>query len=213
MSKINTYREYGREKRTRESDNGIRAATAMERNRAKAVAFGSFVVVVLLTAAIIVASVTLYQPKKNGKDPVSTAIVFAVPVQEYAGVLKDCSMTELQWNNTMERWEAHKCIDIEAPKGTPVLATFAGTVTSIVDHTLNGRQITIEHRDGLKTVYGNLDQNVNVSQGDRVEKGQRIGSVGQTSNIEFTNIPHLRVEVLKDGKRVNPNDYIDLSSK
>jgi len=113
----------------------------------------------------------------------------------------------------MKRWESHKMVTLAAPLGTPVLATFAGTVTAVHDHTMFGRQIVIQHRDGLQTIYSNLDRNTIVSVGTRVEKGQEIGKVGQTSNIEFTTTPHLRVEVLRDGKRVDPNDFIDFPIK
>jgi murein DD-endopeptidase MepM/ murein hydrolase activator NlpD len=198
--------------------NKIRSATRMERNRAKAIALGSFVIVLMVTAAITLTTVSLTggpgTPKKEDPgEEVSTAIVFAVPVQNYTSILKNCSLTELQYNETMQRWESHKMVTIAAPLGSAVVATFAGTVTSVQDHTMHGRQVTIEHRDGLKTVFSNLDRNVNVSQGDRVEKGQKIGSVGQTSSIEFITTPHLRIAVYKDGKRIDPNDYIDFTEK
>ena len=190
----------------------------MERNRAKAIALGSFVVVLMVTAVITVTTVSLRggpaAPKKEEPgEEVSTAIVFAVPVQNYTSILKNCSLTELQYNETMERWESHKLVTLAAPLGSAVLATFAGTVTSVQDHTMYGRQVTIEHRDGLKTVYSNLDKNVNVSQGDRVEKGQKVGAIGQTSSIEFITTPHVRIEVFKDNKRIDPNDYIDFTEK
>ena len=189
----------------------------MERSRAKAIAFGSFVVVLMVTIAVTLTTVTMGDKKSSQKkvpgEEVSTAIVFAVPVQNYTSILKNCSLTELQYNETMERWESHKMVTLAAPLGTSVVATFAGTVTSVQDHTMYGRQVTIEHRDGLKTVYSNLDRNVNVSQGDRVEKGQRIGSIGQTSAIEFIATPHVRIEVYKDGARIDPNDYIDFPIK
>ena len=76
-----------------------------------------------------------------------------------------------------------------------------------------GRQVVIDHRDGLRTVFSNLDRNTTVVEGQRVEKGQRIGSVGQTSNVEFIDTPHLRVEVFKNEKRIDPNDYIDFPVK
>ena len=195
--------------------NNIRSATKFEANRAKAIALGSFVVVLMLTVAVTLTTVSLTgnSKRKDKGEEVNTAIVFQLPVADYTGILKNSSLTELQYNETMKRWESHKSVTIEAPLGSPVVATFAGTVTSIVDHTMYGRQVTIEHRDGLKTVYSNLDKNVNVSQGERVEKGQRIGSIGQTSSVEFTDTPHLRVDVYRNNKRVDPNDYIDFAIK
>jgi len=175
----------------------------------------SILTVLVLAVAATVIAVTLAEPKDRGRQdpPVSTAIVFGLPVSSYTRVLKNASLTELQYNSTMLRWESHKMVTLEAPLGTPVLACFAGTVASVNDHSTLGRQITIEHRDGLKTVYSNLDKNTKVVQGQRVEKGTQIGQVGQTSSVEFINTPHLRIAVYKDGKRIDPNDYIDFPIK
>jgi len=201
---------------TKNNDNGVvRSASKLEVARTRTIALSSFVVILALTVAITLTTVSLTgKPKYEGPgEEVSTVIVFGLPVQNYTSILKNASLTELQYNETMDRWESHKGVDIEAPLGSPVLATFAGTVASVADHTMYGRQVTIEHRDGLKTVYSNLDKNVNVSQGDRVEKGQKIGSIGQTGSIEFINIPHVRIEVYKNGKKIDPNDFIDFSTK
>ena len=189
----------------------------MESSRAKAIAFSTFAILIMVTVAVTLTTVTLTgnNPRKPSPpdEPVNVPIMFAVPVATFTSILKNSSLTELQYNETMNRWESHKGVSIGAPLGTAVLATFAGTVTSVQDHTMFGRQITIEHRDGLKTVYGNLDRNVNVSQGDRVEKGQKIGNVGQTSSVEFVSTPHLHIMVYKDGARIDPNDYIDFPTK
>ena len=194
----------------------IRSATQMEKNRAKIIALSTFAIALLLTFAITLTTITLSgnNDERNSQPPVGGGpIVFGVPVATFTGILKDSSLTEPQFNETMNRWESHKGITIEAPLGTPVLATFAGTVSSVTDHTMFGRMITIDHRDGLRTVYSNLDRTVNVAQGDRVEKGQKIGIVGQTRNIEFETTPHLHIMVYKDGKRIDPNDYIDFPAK
>jgi len=188
----------------------------MEKSRAKALVFTSFAVALLLAIAVTLTTVSLTGgQRRNNDDPggeVSAAIVFAVPVN-YTAMLKGFSATELQYNETMARWESHKAVGLQAPLGTPVVATFGGVVAAVTDNTMFGRQVIIDHRDGLRTVFSNLDRNVNVNQGDRVEKGQRIGSIGQTGSIEFIDIPHLRVEVLRNGVRIDPGDFIDFPIK
>lgn len=193
--------------------------TAFGGGRKHAIIAGSCVVVLALTIAITAIALSM-RGKSVGTggdapEPVNTAVVFSSPLADYTSVLKGCSMTQLQYNETMKRWESHKLVDLEAPLGTAVLATFGGTVTSVRDHTMYGRQVTIDHgRDGLVSVYSNLDpEKMQVREGDTVQKGQAIGAVGQTSKIEFTQTPHLRIEVLKNGKRIDPNDYIDFSNK
>lgn len=195
-----------------------RNTTPLNENRTRAILAASFVVVLAFTIGITAIAISMGGKNKslgnNIPAPVSSAIVFANPVAQYTSILKGCSLTELQYNETMRRWEAHKMVTIEAPLGAPVNATFEGTVTKVQDHLMYGRMVTIDHgRDGLVTVLSNLAQDTLVREGDRVTKGMRIGAVGQTSKIEFTKTPHLRIEVYKNGKRVDPNDYIDFPIK
>jgi len=195
--------------------NRINSTANLRSNRAKVVAVTSLIFVAV--AAIAITSIAIGLSGKNNKDTggdeVSTAVVFGLPLAEYTSILKNCSMTELQYNDTMKRWEAHKSVTLEAPLGTPVLATYAGTVLSVKDNTMYGRQIIIQHVNGLQTVYGNLDSNTLVNPGDKVEKGQQIGSVGQTANNEFITTPNLDIGVTQNGTKIDPNDYIDFPIK
>jgi len=196
--------------------NKLKTATKKERgrNRVNAIALGSIMAILVVTGGLTALIVAITNDnERRPTQEVSTAIVFGLPVSEFNGILKNSSLTEHQWNDTMLRWESHKGVTIDAPLGSPVIATFAGTVTSIVDSTFYGRQVTIEHRDGLKTVFSNLATNTAVTVGQRVEKGARLGYVGQTRNIEFHQTPHLHVQVYRDGRRVNPNDFIDFPEK
>ena len=187
----------------------------MERNRTRALAVTSFIVVLLLTAVVTATAISLSGRNKNIIDdtPVAAKPVFSVPVASYTSILMDYSGTDLQYNATMKRWESHKAVDLAAPLGSNVVATYAGTVASITDDPSYGRTVVIQHANGLTTTYSGLGESVNVSVGDRVDKGQLIGTVGQTSNIQFTDTPHIRVEVTNNGVKVNPDDYIDFPNK
>ena len=44
-----------------------------------------------------------------------------------------------------------------------------------------GTMVVIDHGNGLKTVYANLDNNVEVKENEKVKKGQEIGKVGNTT--------------------------------
>ena len=198
----------------------IRSATKMERAKSKAMGISALVVVLMLAAAVTFAAIALNMG--NSQEPgvddppvgeVSARIAFAFPVSGTCTIIKEYSADELQYNATAKVWTGHKAVDIAAELGTPVLATYAGTVTSVVNNAMYGTVVTIQHTDDLKTVYSSLDKNVNVTVGDYVEKGQRIGAVGNTAAVEENDPAHIHLEVYKNGAKVNPADYIDFTAK
>jgi len=100
--------------------------------------------------------------------------------------------------------EFHPALDIAAPSGTPVRAAAAGTVVFAGYEGGYGRMIVIDHGGGLVTRYAHLSS-VAVEVGEAVERGQRIGSVGESGRATG---PHLHFEVLVDGSPRNPYNYL-----
>lgn len=99
-------------------------------------------------------------------------------------------------------------IDIKAEKTTVVKSAEAGTVKSIKNDPRYGLTIVIEHANGYQTVYANLLTSEFVVEGEKVEKGQSIGTVGNTAVFETADEPHLHFEILKDSIQVDPSIYI-----
>ncbi|MEM6840988.1 MAG: M23 family metallopeptidase [Bacteroidota bacterium] len=98
----------------------------------------------------------------------------------------------------------HPGVDFSAPQGTPVYATGGGKVKEVrSSFTGYGKQVIIDHGYGYLTRYAHL-QDFNVKVGQTVERGQSIGTVGNTGT---STAPHLHYEVFKDGERVNPIYY------
>ena len=56
----------------------------------------------------------------------------------------------------------------------------------------------------FKTLYAQLSQ-MDVKEGDEVKRGDRIGAVGSSG---LSTKPHLHYEVIKDGARVDPEEYL-----
>lgn len=196
--------------------NQIKPTINADKTRRRTVLAISTLAVFVLSLTITLVAVSMWKPEVDNIDyePVgSTAVVMDVPVPEYLSMLKNCSMTNLQYNATLKRWEAHKAVTLETPREATVRATYDGTVISTTPSTIYGQQVVIQHRDGLQTVYSNLDGNLEIRNGQAVTRGQVIGKVGATSSIEYTSIPHLRVEILRNGKKVDPNNYIDFPIK
>ena len=108
-------------------------------------------------------------------------------------------------------WKTHQAIDYAGESGDKVFSVYGGTVESVEDSLMDGKVVIIKHTDGLKTVYKSLGD-VCVEEGAKVKKGEEIGTMG-TSTSEQAEGVHLHFEVLKDGKLVDPNDYLATSNK
>ncbi|WP_052098215.1 peptidoglycan DD-metalloendopeptidase family protein [Paenibacillus stellifer] len=98
----------------------------------------------------------------------------------------------------------HGGIDIAAQTGDFVFAAQAGTVITADQTAARGNYIVIDHGDGIQTWYMHLSAE-NVSPGDKVAKGQRIGEVGSTGRSTG---PHLHFQVVKQDKLVDPLSYV-----
>lgn len=103
--------------------------------------------------------------------------------------------------------EFHKGVDIGSPDGTPVHAPAGGRVIKAGMGTGYGREILIDHGNGIVTVYGHL-QGWNVTEGESVVKGQVIGFVGHSGR---TTGSHLHYEVQVRGNAVNPHKYLRIT--
>jgi murein DD-endopeptidase MepM/ murein hydrolase activator NlpD len=98
----------------------------------------------------------------------------------------------------------HGGIDIGNKTGTPIYATADGIVQSTSRGSDLGRLITVNHGYGYKTRYGHLSK-IEVKRGQKVHRGDLIGLMGSTG---YSTGPHLHYEVIKNGKQVNPLEYI-----
>lgn len=94
----------------------------------------------------------------------------------------------------------HKGIDIAAKRGSDVLAAASGKVIFSGWKKGYGKTVTIEHQDGLTTLYAHMDK-LFIKAGQEVEEGSRIGAVGRTG---LTTGAHLHFELMADGKHINP---------
>jgi murein DD-endopeptidase MepM/ murein hydrolase activator NlpD len=99
---------------------------------------------------------------------------------------------------------AHKGVDLAGPVGTPILATADGLVARADWFSSYGLYVQLEHGGNLQTRYGHMSR-LNVAAGQRVRKGEVIGSVGSTGRSTG---PHLHYEVRISGQAVNPIPYM-----
>jgi hypothetical protein len=98
----------------------------------------------------------------------------------------------------------HYGIDISARRGSPIVATAAGTVSKAGWENGHGNFVEIDHGHGIRTTYSHASRVV-VRAGQEVERGDTIALVGSTG---FSIAPHVHYEVHEDGKPIDPLRYI-----
>ncbi|HEX2922720.1 MAG TPA: LysM peptidoglycan-binding domain-containing M23 family metallopeptidase [Chloroflexota bacterium] len=99
----------------------------------------------------------------------------------------------------------HSGLDLASATGSPVYAAESGIVVTALKLGYGyGWHLVIDHGNGYRTLYGHLSA-FNVDYGERVAKGDRIGSVGNTG---LSTGPHLHFELIQNGGRVNPLKYL-----
>jgi len=99
----------------------------------------------------------------------------------------------------------HAAIDLSAPQGTPIKAAMDGKVSALGYNATYGNFIILTHSGGLQTMYAHL-HTILVKKDDTVRQGAHIGNVGSTG---YSTGPHLHFAVFKNGRAVNPLDFLN----
>jgi len=119
--------------------------------------------------------------------------------------MKEYSMDKVIYSETLDMWKTHDGIDIHANIGDEVKASEKGTVERVYEDTLYGYSVIIDHQNGIKTIYRNLDNEIYVKEKEEIEKGTIIGRVGNTANSECKDETHIHFEVVQNTEIVNPS--------
>ena len=143
--------------------------------------------------------------------PVDKPIIFIMPVENSAS--KGEYSETMVWNSTLNRFSAHLAIDFYADEGTPVLAVYDGVVESVETSLIKGTSITIDHGNGLKTVYNSLADGDMVVKGQSVKQGDIIGEVSISNRQEYKDGAHLHFEVFENGEKIDPVKYLSFEEK
>lgn len=132
--------------------------------------------------------------------------VFEKPLE--GEVIKEYNKENLVYSETLKEWTTHTGIDIKAELSTVVKAAENGTVTAIKNDPRYGITVIISHTNGYETRYSNLLTAEFVTEGEKVTKGQTIGTVGNTASFEVADSPHLHFEILKNNENLDPAQII-----
>ena len=147
--------------------------------------------------------------RADESDAQSTSVEEAVYIWPVSGeVVREYTVSVLKYDETLRDWRTHRGIDIACADGTPVGAVRGGQVESIVSDSLYGVTLTIDHGDGVRSVYSNLAEETPVKVGDWVDPGVTIGTVGRSALVETAQESHLHFEMTVNGVQMDPMAYL-----
>ena len=102
------------------------------------------------------------------------------------------------------RSRLHKGVDFAAKTGTHIYSVAAGVVSFVGRKGGYGNAVEVDHGNGLVSRYGHLSK-PKVAIGALVKKGDLIALSGSTGRSTG---PHLHLEILKQGKQIDPSKYL-----
>ena len=124
---------------------------------------------------------------------------YSMPVN--GEILKDFSLTALQYSETYGDMRIHAAVDISCKEGTVVTACTDGKVQSVEQTATYGTVVTIDHGEGLVIKYSSL-KNLNVKNGDTVKTGDNLGTVTEIPS-ECTEQSHLHLEAYRNSQPIS----------
>jgi len=104
--------------------------------------------------------------------------------------------------------KAHNGLDIAAKKGTTIMAPSAGSVLLTGNYFYNGKFVFLDHGRGLKSIFIHMDK-INVSKGQIIKKGEKIGEVGSTGKSTGA---HLHWSLILNGIYINPKAFLKIKN-
>ena len=128
------------------------------------------------------------------------------PVQ--GSILMPYDMENTVYFATLDEYKCNPGLVIQSSQGTAIKAAADGVITKIDEDEEKGVYINQAVGDGYIATYGQI-VNPEVAAGDFVEAGQTIAYVNKPTKYYAKEGDNVYFSIEKDGKSVNPLDYID----
>ena len=132
----------------------------------------------------------------------SESVKFSKPVD--GKIQKMFSSDKVIYSKTLQMWKTHDGIDISANVGKVIKSVEKGVVLKVYSDSFYGTTIIIEHLQGYKSCYSNLDEEVLVKENQVVLKGQKIGKIGSSAIGEIKDDSHLHFCLVKGEEIIDP---------
>lgn len=108
---------------------------------------------------------------------------------------------------TLDQYKICNALYIEAKAGQEVRMIFDGRVEKVENDPVYGVMATVNHGDNVQSVYGQLNADIAIKEGDFINQGEVIGLVEEPTKFFVVEGEHLYFKMIRDGKAVNPNNY------
>ncbi len=132
--------------------------------------------------------------------------LFVLPASNV--ILREYS-EKMVYSETLDEWRTHNGVDFEVKEDAAIKAIADGTVAKIESDSLWGEVVVIDHGDKLVSRYCGVTAS-GISEGQAVKAGEIIGSVSDIPS-EIVDAPHVHLEVLANGKYLDPMTLINLN--
>ncbi len=119
-------------------------------------------------------------------------------------IVMDYSTDTGIYDRTLEQYRTNDSICIAAEAGTEVCAAADGIITAITNDRISGVTVSVDHGNGWSSTYSQLEENLAVSEGEAIHKGDKIGTVANPTNYSVALGPHLEFSVLNDETPTDP---------
>lgn len=141
--------------------------------------------------------IDVFKAKENTSfSPVATTCEAVAPVNS----TNYTSYFGYRTNPITQKESFHTGLDIAAPMGSKVRATYSGKVRKTGEDSRSGKYVIMTHSDGFETFYCHLSE-ILAEEGAVIRQGETIALVGSTG---WSTGPHLHFEVRNEGERLNP---------
>ena len=134
---------------------------------------------------------------------------YVLPFEDYV-VAREAALDKLVYMPSVNMWKTHDGVDFVSGGSDDVRVMADGTVKSVQQSSLDGWVVTVDHGDGLVSCYKSLES-ATVKEGDKVKSGDAIGKAG-IMITESDVGKHVHVEITKNGKLVDPLDYLNTNA-
>lgn len=154
---------------------------------------------------------TIENTTESSGTTVSAAVEFQVTdtlIWPVSGeVIMEYSMDESIYFETLDQYKRNPAMIISADVGTEVMAAGRGIVQYVEETADTGLTVTVDMGNGFQAIYGQLEE-ASVTEGNLVEAGTTIGTIGEPSIYYSVEGANLYFEFLQDGASINPEDYL-----